>query len=200
MVVYVSPHALNIVAYLNSVGVPAFHTAEGLAAALVAMRMRTARAGSVVPPSVGVGSVGAHSAAASFEGLGHGRLNEAESLALFARHGITPVRHQVVATPAEAEAFARGLATSVVVKVLSRDIAHKSDVGGVRVGVAADDVAHVTGHGWPSVWQHADRGGVAHPGADRARRDEMLLGVTRDRSWIGAGARSRRRRDRSFRR
>src|SRR5206468_3499610 len=53
-----------------------------------------------------------------------------------------PVR-AVAATPVEAEAFARGLDGPLVVKVLSRDIAHKSDVGGVRLGVPADDVARV---------------------------------------------------------
>ena len=37
VMVYVNPHAMNIVSYLNGVGVPAFFTAEGCATALAAM-------------------------------------------------------------------------------------------------------------------------------------------------------------------
>ena len=37
VMVYVNPHAMNIVSYFNGVGVPAFFTAEGCATALAAM-------------------------------------------------------------------------------------------------------------------------------------------------------------------
>ncbi|MFP4218775.1 MAG: acetate--CoA ligase family protein [Salinarchaeum sp.] len=42
---------------------------------------------------------------------------------------------------AEAEAIARELGGSVVMKIVSPDILHKSDIGGVEVGVAPDAVA-----------------------------------------------------------
>jgi acyl-CoA synthetase (NDP forming) len=163
VVVYVSPHALNIVSYLNSVGVPAFHTAEGCADALVAMRRTAvAPAGHRDISVVDVADVPA------------GQLNEAESLALFQRFGIASVAHMVAATPAEAAEFAQRLGRPVVVKMLSRGVGHKSDVGGVRLGVAPNDVASVceelrpqAHEGW--LIQEQVVGGV-----------EMLLGVARD--------------------
>jgi succinyl-CoA synthetase beta subunit len=69
-----------------------------------------------------------------------GPLNEVESKQLFARYGIPSVTEYAVATPTEAGAAARGLGQNVVLKILSRDIQHKTEVGGVAVGVAPDDV------------------------------------------------------------
>ena len=69
-----------------------------------------------------------------------GPLNEAESKALFARFGVPVTREIVAVDAAAAQAAAEALGGRVVLKVLSREIAHKSDVGGVRVGVAAADI------------------------------------------------------------
>jgi acyl-CoA synthetase (NDP forming) len=163
VLVYVSPHALNIVSYLNSVGVPAFHTAEGCADALVAMRR-----GSVAPR---VPWQHSHVDVTDVPG---GQLNEAESLALFQRFGIPSAAQCVATTPQEAADFAQKLGRPVVVKILSRTVGHKSDVGGVRVGVSPADVAAVceelraqAHEGW--LVQEQVVGGV-----------EMLLGVVRD--------------------
>ena len=68
-------------------------------------------------------------------------MNEAESLRLFEQFGIASVRHVVAASPEDAAGFARQLGLAVVVKILSRDVAHKSDINGVRLGVAPDEVA-----------------------------------------------------------
>jgi acyl-CoA synthetase (NDP forming) len=168
VMVYVSPHALNIVSSLNSLGVPAFHTAEGCAAALVALRTRTQRmesSASVVRS--------AHAAPDT-----SGRLNEAEALALFESFGIPAVRHAVARTPEEAEAFARDVDGPVVLKVLSRDIAHKSDVGGVRLNVRADDVARVCAELARSVGRDTEGWLIQEQVAGDAT--EMLLGVIRD--------------------
>ncbi len=62
-------------------------------------------------------------------------LSEAESKALLAAHGIAATREAVVA---EGESFVAKLVKlkpPFAVKVLSRDIAHKSDVGGVKLGM-----------------------------------------------------------------
>jgi acyl-CoA synthetase (NDP forming) len=214
--VYVSPHALNIVAYLNSVGVPAFHTAEGLAAAFVAMRSRTARLTGLarahreaevsrlgdeilegVTPSVAAGAAADQRETARSvtraEALRHGRWNEAESLGLFERFGIPAPRYRVATTPADAEAFARSLNVPVVVKVLARELAHKSDVGGVRVGVAPEDVARVCQEierGLPNTTRTSE-GWLIQQQIGR-EATEMLLGVTRDAQlglalMLGAG-------------
>ena len=78
-----------------------------------------------------------------------GKLNESESLSLFAALGVPVVRSAI----AEAPAFEHGIAYPVAVKVLSADIAHKSEVGGVVLGVgnaqelkeAAGKIARATG-------------------------------------------------------
>ncbi|MGE3270979.1 MAG: acetate--CoA ligase family protein, partial [Chloroflexota bacterium] len=137
LLVYVSPSAPNIVSYLNRRGVPAFDSPEGCAAALSALAREPAATAPVSPtPSSMRGSNGDDPPA--------GRLNEAESKALFARFGIPGVRERVALTPDEATAAARELAGSegrVVLKVLARDLAHKTEAGGVLVGVSVDDVA-----------------------------------------------------------
>jgi acyl-CoA synthetase (NDP forming) len=131
VVVYVNPHALNIVKYLNSVGVPAFSTAEGCAAALASMRVGQAA------------SVEAATGVIPYRPASR-RLNEAEALALFAQHGIRVARHAVARSAEDAARLAPTLGSEcVVVKILSRGVAHKSDMGGVRVGVAPTDVAGV---------------------------------------------------------
>jgi acyl-CoA synthetase (NDP forming) len=69
-----------------------------------------------------------------------GPLNEAESKELFAFFGIAHVREMVAADAAEAERAARALGGKFVLKLLSRTIAHKSDVGGVKLGITAEEV------------------------------------------------------------
>ena len=164
VVVYVNPHAMNIVSYLNGVGVPAFFTAEGCATALAAM-------------------AGATLGAAPIEGIrgaAHGHtLNEAEALALFAAHGVRVARHAVAATPAEAaEQTARLGAERVVLKVLSRSVAHKSDVGGVRVGVLPQDVTATCDELRLRIEDAALDGWLVQE--EVVGGTEMLLGVIRD--------------------
>ena len=69
-----------------------------------------------------------------------GSLNEAQAKELFARFGVTAVRERVVTNANEAESAARELGDKVVLKLLSNTITHKSDVGGVAVGVTADSI------------------------------------------------------------
>ena len=72
-----------------------------------------------------------------------GAQTESEVKSLLAQYGITTSR-EIVAASAEAAAnAAERLGFPVVVKVISRDIVHKSDAGGVRVGLA--DRASVLG-------------------------------------------------------
>jgi acetyltransferase len=63
-------------------------------------------------------------------------LDEQESKALLSRYGIPCVETRTARTAAEAAAAARALGFPVVVKLWSRAITHKSDVGGVKLGLA----------------------------------------------------------------
>ena len=126
LLVYVSPHAPHLVAMLNRGGVPAFSTPESCAIVLAAMQPRPASAAALP------------TAPADCSALPHGPLDEAESKQLFARFGVPSVREVVVAPGAHAAAH--GFDGPVVVKLLSRQVLHKSEVGGVKVGVLPDGV------------------------------------------------------------
>ncbi|MEZ5816771.1 MAG: acetate--CoA ligase family protein [Hyphomicrobiaceae bacterium] len=64
-----------------------------------------------------------------------GPANEVEALAALACAGVPVVETTLCATADEAAAAARKISAPVVVKVVSRDILHKSDIGGVRLGL-----------------------------------------------------------------
>jgi acyl-CoA synthetase (NDP forming) len=65
--------------------------------------------------------------------------NEAAAKALLAAAGITAVPEQACATAGEAVIAAEGLGFPVVMKVLSPDILHKSDIGGVLLDITTPD-------------------------------------------------------------
>ena len=74
---------------------------------------------------------------------GRGALSESEGKALLAQYGIHVPRSRVVADAEEAATAVAGVDGPFVVKVVSPDILHKSDSGGVAVGLA--DGAAVAG-------------------------------------------------------
>ncbi|WP_422290320.1 acetate--CoA ligase family protein [Hydrogenophaga sp.] len=129
---YVSPHAPEVGALLTRHGVPAFAAAESCTAALAAMF----KVSSFVAP---VEEADAGSAVAVGE-LPSGSLDEAQAKQLFARFSVPCAAERIVTTPAEAEAAARELGGRVVLKILSSQITHKSDVGGVAVGLTPETV------------------------------------------------------------
>jgi acyl-CoA synthetase (NDP forming) len=129
---YVSPHAPEVGALLTRHGVPAFTGAENCTAALGAMY----RVGAFVAPV----DEPAAPAAVAIGALPSGSLDEAQAKQLFARFKVPCAAERIVSTPAEAEAAARELGGRVVLKILSSQITHKSDVGGVAVGLTAETV------------------------------------------------------------
>jgi acetyltransferase len=70
--------------------------------------------------------------------LGDGRewMNAAEAATFLGCYGIPFVATEAVADAAAAAGFAAGRSTPVALKILSRDIVHKSDVGGVALDLA----------------------------------------------------------------
>jgi len=63
-----------------------------------------------------------------------------EAMELLDAYGIDTPRGEVVSSPSEAAAVADSIGEEVVMKIVSPDILHKSDIGGVEVGVAPEDV------------------------------------------------------------
>jgi acyl-CoA synthetase (NDP forming) len=132
VIAYVSPHAPEVGALLTQRGVPAFAAAESCTAALRAM-FQVAH----LQPQM---EASAPAAPVAVDDLPSGALDEYQARQLFTRFGVPCAGERIVATPAEAEAAARELGGRVVLKILSAEITHKSDVGGVAVGLTADTV------------------------------------------------------------
>lgn len=63
-------------------------------------------------------------------------LNEHQTKQLLAAHGVAPVPEQVASDADGAVAAAQALGWPVVLKILSADIPHKTEVGGVRLNIA----------------------------------------------------------------
>ena len=63
-----------------------------------------------------------------------------EAMGLLAAYGISMPDGDIVDSPEDARAVAAGIDGDVVMKIVSPDILHKSDIGGVKVGVADEDV------------------------------------------------------------
>jgi acetyl coenzyme A synthetase (ADP forming)-like protein len=63
-----------------------------------------------------------------------------EAIELLDAYGIPTPSGEVVEAPSDAETVAAELGGPVVLKIVSPDITHKSDVGGVEVGVPVEDV------------------------------------------------------------
>lgn len=170
---FVSPHAPHVAALLTQRGVPAFAAPESCTAALKGLRHVARWPAQQTPPT--------RAPSVSTEDLPMGTLNEHQAKQLFARFGIPCAREQCVATPEQARAAAQELGGRVVLKILSSEITHKSDVGGVAVGLHADEVggrlaqmadavqAHTGTRPQQFLVQEMVSGGT-----------ELILGLTRD--------------------
>ena len=73
------------------------------------------------------------------EAQGDNRLG-IEAMELLDAYGIETPEGAVVDSPAEARALAERIGGDVVMKIVSPDILHKTDIGGVEVGVPTDEV------------------------------------------------------------
>jgi acetyltransferase len=115
---------------------------------------------------------------------GAATLNEAESKAVLTAFGIPTPKEVLVPAGADAAAATKGLKAPFAVKVVSRDIPHKTEAGGVQLGVARDDLADAV----RAVTANATK---AVPGAridgvlvsEMAQGIEALIGVINDESF-----------------
>ncbi|MEO8011121.1 MAG: bifunctional acetate--CoA ligase family protein/GNAT family N-acetyltransferase [Dokdonella sp.] len=117
---------------------------------------------------------------------GRDMLDELEAKQLLAAYGIPVVRTIAVGPSAdEAVTTARALGYPVVLKILSPDISHKSDVGGVHLDIADDDALRA------AVTAMLDRVRGARPQAQitgftvqnmarRPRAQELIVGASID--------------------
>ena len=108
-------------------------------------------------------------------------LNEADSLALLASKGIQVVPHRLCRSRAEAVAAFETIGGPVVVKGCSADIAHKSELGLVRLGVRSREEA---GEVWAQMEGIIRKNGSRFDGvivaAMATGRREIMIGAHRD--------------------
>jgi acyl-CoA synthetase (NDP forming) len=110
-------------------------------------------------------------------------LTEIAAKALLARYGVPLPPEALAGSEAEAVAAAAKIGGAVALKVQSPDILHKTEAGGVALGLSGDAAVRA---GYRLILERAR---AAHPGAQiegvlvqaMARRGcEMILGITRD--------------------
>jgi acetyltransferase len=127
-------------------------------------------------------------------------LTEPEAKAVLAAYGIPTVPTSIAASPAEVEQIAYAQlkrAPSVAIKMLSEDISHKSDVGGVHLGLASPEEARAAAEAMTRHVAEARpdarlQGFTVQPMIVWPNAHELLLGVFEDRLFgpvilFGAG-------------
>jgi acyl-CoA synthetase (NDP forming) len=111
-------------------------------------------------------------------------LSEAESKGVLAHFGVPVTKEVLVPTGADMAAATKGLAEPFAVKIVSRDIAHKTEAGGVKLGIGREGLAAAAA-------EVVDNGRTYKPGAaidgvlvsEMASGLEVLIGVVNDQSF-----------------
>jgi acyl-CoA synthetase (NDP forming) len=114
-----------------------------------------------------------------------GQWSEARGLELLAEHGVPVVRWRRARTVQEAAAAARELGYPVVVKVLSPEIPHKTDIGGVALGLGSEEEVRDAFERVTAAAANVDGASVegALVASMRSGGIELIVGVVRDRDW-----------------
>lgn len=163
------PIVAEAVGYLREQGIPNFATGERAAAALARLAEYDAR-----PDAFGVRHEVPREAAAL-----PNTLLEPDLLAWLRENGIPVPEFRTASGASEAVAAARAIGYPVVMKVVSPQILHKSEIGGVILGIADDDAARAAFERLAAVAAGRDfRGAVICPFIRDAY--EVLVGIFRD--------------------
>jgi len=111
-------------------------------------------------------------------------LTESAAKAVLSEHGVRVPKGQLCHSAADAAAAASAFGVRVVAKIVSPDITHKSDIGGVRVGInGADEAAAAFDQILAAVGRHrpdADIKGVLIEEMAPSGGYEFFVGVHRD--------------------
>lgn len=123
------------IAELDEAGVPAYRFPESAARALAAMHRHRIWADRPLlePQHFDVDSEEVQTILSDVRASGRTQLSEIEALRVLQAYGIPTVPYRVATTEAEAIEAAQEVGFPVVLKILSPDVVHKTDVGGVRV-------------------------------------------------------------------
>ncbi len=119
---------------------------------------------------------------------GRSMLNEPEAKAILAAYGIPTVETHIASTTEQAIRFAEQVGFPVALKILSPDIIHKTDVGGVVLDVDSSKAVETAFQGMKDRLEHIHpgaemRGVTVQPMARRPGAYELLVGATVDAAF-----------------
>lgn len=164
--------------YLEENGIPTFDSADDVVRALAMLTQATFN---VSHPLADVPA--AHHPILDRAILEARHLLEPEAFDFLSDHGIAVMPHILARTREEAQRAARDMNSPVVLKVVSPQIIHKSDVGGVKINLQGDEAV---GQGYDQLLKDVKRATVAahilgvmvvpmaQPGT------ELIIGMVRD--------------------
>jgi acetyltransferase len=174
---------------LATAGLPTYETPED--AALTYAQLARARRGRellVHAPTWSEAPVDAEAARAITEQAradGRAVLTDPEARAVLAAYGVPVLQSLQARTPEEAGEAAETFHGPVALKILSRDISHKSDVGGVRLDLAGAEPARRAAEEMLDLVKTRKPGAiidgfVVEPMLSRPEAQEILAGVVQD--------------------
>jgi len=170
------PIVAEAVRYLRAQGIPNFATGERAVAALARLADYHTRQDARV---IGPGVEGSSAPETGPRGALPDSLLEPDLMAWLRENGIPVPEFRTTRSADEAVAAARAIGYPVVMKVVSPQILHKSEWGGVLLGIADDQAARAGFERLAGVAAGVDfRGVVIYPLVQGAQ--EVLVGLFRD--------------------
>ena len=169
---------------LEEAGVPCFSFPEPAVTALAGMALVAERVRPQIPESrPRTMPAGARAAVDRLQAAGPAKLGLLELAPLLTAYDIPVLTPQLAESAEEAAAIAAHLSCPVALKIASPDISHKTDVGGVSLGVTSPtEVARIAGDMLTRVRQHRPdatiQGLLVQPMAPPGK--ELLLGALHD--------------------
>lgn len=122
--------------------------------------------------------------------LAEGRdwLSESEAKEVLAAYQVPVVPTRIARTPAEAASHAADMAGPVAIKILSPDITHKSDVGGVALNLETPEETRQAAETMLATIRRRQpearlEGFTVQPMIRRARAHELIVGMVDDRQF-----------------
>jgi acetate---CoA ligase (ADP-forming) len=128
-------------AELHDAGIPAYIFPESAARAVATLNRHvewSARPAAIIEPFTDVDHVAARAILDGAKRDRREQLTQIESLALLRAYGVPIAEAKLATTADEAARIASQLGYPVVMKLVSPDVVHKTDVGGVKVGISSE--------------------------------------------------------------
>jgi acetyltransferase len=176
---------------LRQAGIATFETPEDAVRAFVHMvsHQRSQEQLIEAPPSLPQGLAPRKDAAraliAELSAAGRELLTEPESKALLSHYGIPVVETRIAADAEDAARLAGEIGFPVAVKILSPQVTHKTDVGGVALDLASGDAVREAAHAMERRLRQSRpdatlEGFVVQPMARRPGAHELIVGAATD--------------------